>query len=271
MTAVQRSHPAAARRPRPIEAPRSPPDPPPAPASDAADVRLNVEGTEPRGGPETTPTALRAQCPETPARGRPRETCEHPGRDAIRRGPTRPCRQGLRAAHAFIAVIDLMGHGFVWTCALTRRRDSLLRFSAAALVVAGAGLVIGRGDCPLGPLQRRLGDPVPLFRARSPTTRGTSCRPDSRRDLCCRARPARSSAPTRSRHVITWLASWMAGDGHVPTRTVRGRVPNDALVLSRGGRGCGQDRDRPLVVEGRLLVGHGPREGVWGGGRQVVR
>ena len=27
----------------------------------------------------------------------------------------------------------------------------------------GAGLVVGRGDCPLGPLQERLGDPVPLF------------------------------------------------------------------------------------------------------------
>ena len=71
--------------------------------------------------------------------------------------------KGFRAAHAFIAVIDLMGLGYVWTCALTRRRDSLLRFSAADLVVEGAALVIVRGNCPLGPLPRRLGDPVPLF------------------------------------------------------------------------------------------------------------
>ena len=49
---------------------------------------------------------------------------------------------------------------------------------------------------------------------------------------------------------------------------------NDAERCScvvKGRARSGQDRDRPLVVEGRLLVGHGPREGLWGGGRQVVR
>ena len=32
-----------------------------------------------------------------------------------------------------------------------------------SLSVEGAALVVGRGNCPLGPLQGRLGDPIPLF------------------------------------------------------------------------------------------------------------
>ena len=71
--------------------------------------------------------------------------------------------KGFRVAHTLIAVIDLVGLGYIWTCALTRRRDRLLRFSVAALLVEGVALVVGRGNCPLGPLQRKLGDPVPLF------------------------------------------------------------------------------------------------------------
>ena len=31
------------------------------------------------------------------------------------------------------------------------------------LLTEGAALVVGRGNCPLGPFQARLGDPVPLF------------------------------------------------------------------------------------------------------------
>lgn len=33
----------------------------------------------------------------------------------------------------------------------------------AFLSLEGIALVVGRGNCPFGPLQRRLGDPVPLF------------------------------------------------------------------------------------------------------------
>ncbi|MET0908446.1 MAG: hypothetical protein ABWZ99_03175 [Ilumatobacteraceae bacterium] len=70
---------------------------------------------------------------------------------------------GFRIVHVLIALVDLAGLGYVWTCALVRRRDRILRFSVAALVVEGTALVIGRGNCPLGPLQRRLGDSTPLF------------------------------------------------------------------------------------------------------------
>jgi len=71
--------------------------------------------------------------------------------------------KAFRAAHAIVGVIELSCLGYVWACALTRRRDRLLGAAMIALSLQGAGMVIGRGNCPLGPLQRRLGDPTPLF------------------------------------------------------------------------------------------------------------
>ena len=82
------------------------------------------------------------------------------------RGRRRPLSRGalaLRAGHTAIAVVELSCLGYVWACVATGRRDRLLYAAMSALAVEGAGLVIGRGDCPLGPLQDRLGDPVPLF------------------------------------------------------------------------------------------------------------
>ena len=69
----------------------------------------------------------------------------------------------LRAGHTAIAVAELSCLGYIWTCALTGRRDTLLKGAIGILAAEGVGLVIGRGNCPLGPLQQRLGDPVPLF------------------------------------------------------------------------------------------------------------
>jgi hypothetical protein len=46
---------------------------------------------------------------------------------------------------------------------VTRRRDRLLTVATGALLGEGVALVVGHGDCPLGPLQQRLGDPIPLF------------------------------------------------------------------------------------------------------------
>ncbi len=71
--------------------------------------------------------------------------------------------RAFRTFHTLIAVVDLVGLGYVWTCALTRQRGRLLHLSVGALLVEGGALVIGRGNCPLGPLQRKLGDPTPLF------------------------------------------------------------------------------------------------------------
>ncbi len=46
---------------------------------------------------------------------------------------------------------------------LTGRRDRMLRIAAATLIGEGVLVSANRGDCPLGGLQDRLGDPVPLF------------------------------------------------------------------------------------------------------------
>lgn len=68
-----------------------------------------------------------------------------------------------RAAHGLIAVGFLGSIGYVWWCALTGRRGRWLRPALGALIGEGVLVVINGGDCPLGPLGVRLGDPVPLF------------------------------------------------------------------------------------------------------------
>ena len=62
-----------------------------------------------------------------------------------------------------VAVAFLLAIVDVWWCALTGRRDRWLRAAVAALVTEGVFVAANRGDCPLGGLQDRLGDPVPLF------------------------------------------------------------------------------------------------------------
>jgi hypothetical protein len=74
-----------------------------------------------------------------------------------------PEARAFRAGHGAITVAFLGAIAYVWWCALTGRRDSWLRLAVVALVAEGASVVANHGDCPLGPLQERLGDPVPLF------------------------------------------------------------------------------------------------------------
>jgi len=69
----------------------------------------------------------------------------------------------FRAGDAAIAIEQLLAIAYVWWCALTGRRDRLLRIAVATLLIEGVVVVANRGDCPLGGLQQRLGDPVPLF------------------------------------------------------------------------------------------------------------
>jgi hypothetical protein len=52
---------------------------------------------------------------------------------------------------------------WIWRAALLRRRDRAVYASAALLLTEGVALVVGRGNCPFGPFQARLGDPVPMF------------------------------------------------------------------------------------------------------------
>src|SRR5918993_1157767 len=69
----------------------------------------------------------------------------------------------FRTFHAAIAVEQLLAIAYVWWCAITGRRDRLLRIAVATLIGEGVLVAANRGDCPLGGLQDRLGDPVTLF------------------------------------------------------------------------------------------------------------
>ena len=70
----------------------------------------------------------------------------------------------FRAFHAAIAVEMLLAIAYVWWCALSGRRDRLLlRTATASLIGEGVLVAANHGDCPLGGLQERLGDPIPLF------------------------------------------------------------------------------------------------------------
>lgn len=77
--------------------------------------------------------------------------------------PLAPAAKAFRAVHALIALGFLAAIAHVWLCAITGRRDRWLHVAIAALGAEGAVVALNRGDCPLGPLQARAGDPVPLF------------------------------------------------------------------------------------------------------------
>ncbi|MCJ7710615.1 MAG: hypothetical protein MUQ32_07245 [Chloroflexi bacterium] len=68
-----------------------------------------------------------------------------------------------RVLHAVWSVTQLWCLGDIWVSALKRRRSPLLWAGVAFLGVEGAALIVGHGDCPVGPLQAEWGDPVPFF------------------------------------------------------------------------------------------------------------
>jgi len=68
----------------------------------------------------------------------------------------------LRVLHDAIGIGELASLGYLWYCAVTRRRDGWLRASTVVLVGEGVALLAARG-CPLGILQRRVGDDLAMF------------------------------------------------------------------------------------------------------------
>jgi len=68
-----------------------------------------------------------------------------------------------RLVHASWSVAQLGCLGYIWLCALTGRRSRRLWAGVAFLLAEGAALIVGRGDCPVGPLQAEWGDPIPFF------------------------------------------------------------------------------------------------------------
>jgi hypothetical protein len=89
--------------------------------------------------------------------------CEAPAVRRADRTNLNNAALAFRAVHTLIAVVELACLAQVWRSAITRRRGVAFRVATTVLLAEGVGLVIGRGNCPLGPLQGRLGDPVPLF------------------------------------------------------------------------------------------------------------
>jgi hypothetical protein len=74
-----------------------------------------------------------------------------------------PKAKAFRAIHAAWSVAGVASLGWIWLSAIRRRRDRPLAAAVAFLGVEGAGLLIGRGDCPMGARQREWGDPKPFF------------------------------------------------------------------------------------------------------------
>ena len=70
---------------------------------------------------------------------------------------------GFRAVHSVITAGFLLAIGYVWWCALSGRRGRLLNVAITMLAAEGIVVLANGGDCPLGCVQDRLGDPVPLF------------------------------------------------------------------------------------------------------------
>ncbi len=71
--------------------------------------------------------------------------------------------RGYRLAHLAWGVAQLAALARVWASASGAPRAGWFWPSVGFLGVQGAGLLVGRGDCPMTPLQHRLGDPVPMF------------------------------------------------------------------------------------------------------------
>jgi hypothetical protein len=79
--------------------------------------------------------------------------------------PARPLSRQARTLcrlHTSIGFAELGCLGYLWFCALSRRRDRWLNLSAGVLAGEGVALLLAKG-CPLGVFQRRAGDDVPMF------------------------------------------------------------------------------------------------------------
>ena len=68
-----------------------------------------------------------------------------------------------RLGHAAWSVAQLGALGIVWRSGLSGRGGRATWAATGFLGLEGAALVVGRGNCPIGPLQERWGDPVPFF------------------------------------------------------------------------------------------------------------
>ena len=71
--------------------------------------------------------------------------------------------KAFRVAHGVYSIVGLGSLATIWWSAASRRRNRLVRGSVVFLLAEGAALISGKGNCPFGPFQASLGDPVPFF------------------------------------------------------------------------------------------------------------
>jgi hypothetical protein len=90
-------------------------------------------------------------------------SCAMPSEPTAHWADLPPAAKVFRVAHAAFGAVNVVGLGYVWLCALRRSRDRWLVGFVAVLCAEGLALIVGRGNCPFGPFQRSLGDPVPMF------------------------------------------------------------------------------------------------------------
>jgi hypothetical protein len=68
-----------------------------------------------------------------------------------------------RVAHGLITAGFLAAIAVIWSAAVTGRRSRWLAPAIAAVTTEGVVVALNHGDCPLGPVGDRVGDPVPFF------------------------------------------------------------------------------------------------------------
>ena len=68
-----------------------------------------------------------------------------------------------RIVHAVWSAAQLAALATIFRGVARRRRSPRLWACVAFLTLEGAGLLVGRGNCPMGRVQERWGDPKPFF------------------------------------------------------------------------------------------------------------
>ena len=102
----------------------------------------------------------------------------------------------FRAFHAVIAVEMLLAIAYVWWCALSGRRDRLLRMAAASLIGEGVLVAANHGDCPLGDC-KNVSATLSAVRAGALSARRKAGCADAWRHHRCRACPTGGTRSTR--------------------------------------------------------------------------
>jgi hypothetical protein len=138
-----------------------------------------------------------------------------------RTGRLPPAVIAWRAGHALIAAGFLTSITYVWWCALSGRRGPALRVAIASLAAEGGVVAANHGDCPLGGLGERIGDPVPLFELVLPPRAARL------------AVPALGGVTALGLAILAWRSAGSANRQPKPLRNPRRARRADAILPGR--------------------------------------